>query len=355
MPDRRIARLTRAELELAHRTRLAQLVPARLPSRSAGRRPRLILIGGQQAVGKTRLQDRLFLVLDDGSLARYDGDDNALVHPRYEALLRADPLEGHYQAIDAVLHPELHLKCLDRLRAGDHQYDVLASQPLADADRARQWVGGFTEHGYRVSVVYIAMHWANSTLGLAQRYQDPVDQQGFGRWIDLSTHDQFYELIPVTAQLLEDEGLVDDLYVVDREGNVLYENHRRDGRFERSGVGAAIVDGRARPQTQEEYEHFWYTADRLLTGRDPADLMKREVRGAVLHAMARLKDRGMPVVGSAERLMRIDECLQAGDTAWDARRLASSGLVVPRSVSNAAEPPASDVPHPPKPGSALER
>jgi hypothetical protein len=83
--------LTATQLDLTHAERLRQVIPRSRPSRPAGQRPWVILIGGQPAIGKSRLQSELYAA---HSLAFYDGDDNALVNPQYDAIMIEDPLHA---------------------------------------------------------------------------------------------------------------------------------------------------------------------------------------------------------------------------------------------------------------------
>src|SRR5689334_18662442 len=189
------ADLTVAERERAFADRLAQLTPRNPPNRAPGVQPRAMLLGGQPAAGKTTTQRLVHAALGPDHVASYDGDANAAVHPRYDALRREYVLETHdmaRKALDNGDTTELPWASMKHLREGEPQYDVLASHPLAREEWAKQWVNGFKEQGYRVSVAYVATNHANSTIGLAERYQNGVDNEGGGRWLDPDLHDKFY-------------------------------------------------------------------------------------------------------------------------------------------------------------------
>ncbi|GAB3946617.1 hypothetical protein GCM10029976_074450 [Kribbella albertanoniae] len=340
------ADLTPEEKQRAFADRLAQLTPRNPPNRAPGVQPRAMLLGGQPAAGKTTTQRLVHAALGPDHVASYDGDDNAAVHPRYDALRREHGIEGHDMASKALNNgdkSELHWASMKHLREGEPQYDVLASHPLAREEWAKQWVNGFKEQGYRVSVAYVATNHANSTIGLAERYQNGVDNEGGGRWLDPDLHDQFYNEMPDTAQALESEGLVDDIYVVDRDGNVLYENHRdADGNWEQEpAVKQAILDERDRPPTPEAHEYLTQTADRLLDNRDPSlPPLEPKVREAVERAVRREGERPAPESSNRgqDTSQRIDTRLAANlaaparpdgidEATWNAQRAATSGLV----------------------------
>jgi hypothetical protein len=171
--------------------------------------------------------------------------------------MRTGKLDIH-RDIHESLPPSLHRRCLDHLRKGDPQYDVVASAPLDWEDGAKVWVDGFAQQNYRVSVVYVATNDANSLLSVADRYQRAKDETGVGRWVAPRLHDRAYHGVPDAAHALESQAYVDDIYVVDRDGNVLFENHRTDdGRMEHPpGAREAINAERNRPPTQAERAHF---------------------------------------------------------------------------------------------------
>jgi hypothetical protein len=172
--------LTPAESEAVIAQRLEEITPPRRPARAPGVRPLVVLIGGQPGAGKSTTQDLVQRALGADTTASYDFDDNAAAHPRYRAKLRTGGLDAHRDVHESLL-PDLHHRCLDHLRKGETQYDVVASAPLQWEDGAKQWVDGFANENYRVSVVYVATNDANSLLGVANRHQQAKDDTGVGR------------------------------------------------------------------------------------------------------------------------------------------------------------------------------
>jgi hypothetical protein len=294
------AALTTAEREMAFAKRLAQLTPRNHPDRGPGVRPLAVLFGGQPATGKTTMQRAVHAALGADRIVLYDGDESLAVHPRYDELRREYGLKGLEMAGDALengSNDELHRASLAYLCEGDPRYDLLVSHPLARLKWARRWASDFRELDYRFSIVYIATNHANSTLSLAERHQNAVDTEGDGGWFDPELHDEFYNELPDTAQVLESEQLVDDIYVVDRDGNVLYENHRNaDGHWEQEpAVEQAILDERDRPPTPAAHEYLRQTVDRLLDNRDPSlPPLELKVREAIERAAHRENERPAP-------------------------------------------------------------
>lgn len=241
----------------ALRTRLDDLTPPGDPGeRPPESRPRAFIIGGQPGAGKTLSQ----LHVQSASppyTAVYDGDDNATYHSNFREIVKRDPQHGHATA-SSDLPDDFHDNCLDHLRAGDKKYDVIASHPLGRAEWADTWVNGFKENDYHVSVAFIATHSANSYLGILHRYQHQRNNLGYGRWMPPEIHDKFYEDIPGVVDHLERSEHVDSIYILDRDGRVLHENHwAEDGNRTNPIVGReTLVDERNRPPTQDEIRDF---------------------------------------------------------------------------------------------------
>jgi hypothetical protein len=316
--------LSPAEAQAVIARRVAQLTPAEPPDRAPGVQPVVVLIGGQPAAGKTTIQELIHAALDADRTASYDFDDDAPAHPRYDAIVRAHGVDGH-RIVDESLPPELGRR------------DAVVSAPLQSEEAAKAWIDGFRDRGYRVTVVYVATNEANSLLGLANRYQQAKDDTGIGRWVKPGHHDHAYRGVPDAAHALESQGYVDDIYVVDRDGQVLFENHRDpDGSMQRPpGARDAIVAERNRPPTPAERERFLATA-RPLRQRDPAlPPLEEAVDDTVRDAMRREAMRGAPVAGDREPQAgnRLDQRLV------EAQRITSSGIASAHSITPAAGGP----------------
>ncbi|WP_017556600.1 zeta toxin family protein [Nocardiopsis baichengensis] len=213
-----------AEMARALDLRIRDLTPPSGPQRPDGSPPRALILGGQPGSGKTLTQDIARRAFPDHT-AVYDGDDNALFHPRFQEIVRQDPHLGHTTAAHQ-LPEDFHDRCLEHLRAGEVKYDVIASHPLGRREWADSWVEGFKRHGYHVSVAFVSTHEANSRLGILHRYQRQRDREGYARWVPPELHDEFYANIPDVAAHLEESPNVDAMYVLDRDGGVLHESGR---------------------------------------------------------------------------------------------------------------------------------
>jgi hypothetical protein len=290
--------LTPAEREQAFARRVDQLTPRIAPIRAPGERPLAIVVGGQIAAGKSTVQGLIHAALGPDRVASYDSDENIRVHP------------------------------------------VTSSHHLAREEWAKGWIQGFSRRDYRTGAVYVATNDADSASSLIDRCQGLRDSgEGFGEaelGDTLDIHDAFYHEAPATAQVLESEGFVDDVYVVNRDGYVVYENHRdAAGNWEREpAVGQAIVDERGRPPTPGTRAQFGGTVGRLLHGRASLPPLEADVRRALAEAVRREAARPQPrpdarVFGPGDRIdARLALIAQRGTdpATWHAHRLNSEGM-----------------------------
>ncbi|TCC31320.1 zeta toxin family protein [Kribbella sindirgiensis] len=301
--------------------RMAEITPPEPPVRLPGQRPLVVLLGGPPGSGKSTTQWLLQASLGANSVAVYDLDDDITAHPRYDAIMRARGMRGA-DDIAINLPRGMMVRCLEHLRHGEPQYDVIASAPLHRVPLATNWVDGFRRENYRVALAYVVTHDANCQLGRAARYQQALDDTGIGRWVRPELGAQAFRLVPDTAQELECLSYVDDLYVVDRDGYVLYENHRTaEGLLPEPWlVKESILAERNRPPTAAEHEQFLATAVPLL---ERGDALAAPVIGEVRAAMDKHEARGAPRPRELVLPGRLDQRVS------DLRRITGAGIAAP--------------------------
>ncbi|WP_017582766.1 zeta toxin family protein [Nocardiopsis valliformis] len=199
--------------------------------------PRLLLFGGQPGSGKSTLQRLVLPVLPEGTVS-YDGDDLLRLSPDYEWSMTADDRVASTEVSKQV--GGLHGLAMEHVRQG--RYDAVCSHPLGRADWAASWVLGFKEAGYRVEVAFVATHTSNSRFSIFDRHERATRDQGFGRFLPEIHHDRFYLGVPNTVEFLETHQLADSVYVLSREGEVLYANHQRGGQWRTEPFGRIALE-----------------------------------------------------------------------------------------------------------------
>ncbi|MET9274367.1 zeta toxin family protein [Kribbella sp. NPDC003557] len=316
--------LTLAEAQAVLARRQAQITPEEPPLRAPGQRPLVVLIGGPPGSGKSTTQWLLQASLGARSVAVYDFDDDITAHPRYDAIMRARGMGGADE-LARNLPRGMMVRCLEHLRRGEPQYDVIASAPLHRVPLATNWVDGFRAVDYRVALVYVVTHEATCRLGRVSRFQQALDDTGIGRWVRPELGDLSYRLVPDTAQELESLSYVDDLYLVDRNGFVLYENHRDEaGRMpEPWHAKQEILAERNRPPTPAENDQFLATALPLL---DRGDNLAAPVIAELRTAMAQHEARGEPQPRALILPDRLDHQVSA-------LRRFTTGIAAPTTIS----------------------
>ncbi|MGW5192217.1 zeta toxin family protein [Kribbella sp. NPDC004138] len=325
--------LTPAESAQLIARRIEEIVPPRRPVRGLGIQPLAVVIGGQPGAAKSTIQDRVHAALGVDTAATYEADDDAQAHPRFEEATRDRGRDAHGDVVRS-LPEDLSRRCLDSLLAADPPYDVVTSAWLETPERAQQTLEPFRNAGHRVVAVYVATNEADSLLAIADRYQQAKDAAGNGRWADPRMHNAVYQRVPDAAHAVETMGYADDIYVVDRAGNVLYENHRRpDGSLEREpGAREAIVAERNRPPTPVEQQRFVTTARAL---RQRGDELEPAVDDLVREAMRKQVERPAPLPSPAVP----DPAPQLDGRLAELHRLTAAGIAPASGIRTPDGPP----------------
>ncbi|MGW1341459.1 zeta toxin family protein [Kribbella sp. NPDC002412] len=281
--------LTELEEDQLHVERHLQVIPPIPPSRPPGTPPRIILLDGPPGADLRTTQARLLAALEFDGWASFDGEDNKTVHPRYTEIMRDWGTVGQ-ELISTAIPRELAFFTLEHLLEADPPYDVVVRHPVGRLDNTAIQIATLQPHGCRVSIAYVATNESQSLLGMAATYQRARDADAVGgTWYGREWHDLVYGELPDTVHALEAYGMVDDIYILTPDGDVLYENHQdADGNWEREfGAREAFVAERDRPPTPLEREQFQRTADELLDGRAGLPPLDDVVEQAVLDAIGR--------------------------------------------------------------------
>jgi predicted ABC-type ATPase len=316
--------LTRREAQAVLDHRLAEITPLLPPPlRPPGVRPLSVMIGGTPGTGKTTIQWLIQQSLGASVVAVYDLDDDLAAHPRYDAIMRSHGLRAA-EIVSKGLPSDLRHQCLDHLRG--LQYDVITSAPFHEEGSTKTWAHPFRRAGYRNVLVYVVTNEANSALGRADRYVRALDDVGYGRWVDPDLCVRADAWIPDTADAIEAASFVDDLYVVDRFGYVLYENHRGDdARMGRPFLAkATILAERNRPPTPEEHQQFLTVVHPLL---ERTDTLAEPVTDLIQVAINKHIER--PAPQPLTRELRLD------DSLLDLRRITADGVASPQVITSA--------------------
>lgn len=214
-------------------------------------RPRLILLGGQPAAGKSSAQDMLLNRFASANPVPITGDDFRRFHPDYHEAMRTDQLS--MPNVTATLSGPLVARCLDE--ALDNRYSVLLEGTFRDSHMVLGTVQRFSEAGYAVDVAAVATRPEVSRLSAEKRYLDAGPDQA--RWTPPTAHDASYEAMPETLARLEEDPRVDTVSVFTRNDEVYFNERTDSGEWAHEPESVDVLrTEQSRPLTPEQSQEW---------------------------------------------------------------------------------------------------
>lgn len=258
--------------------------------------PTVIMTAGQTGAGKSAivtaltsdlgLSETAVTVNTDRVRAHHPALPWLFKHDKRNAYLRTDPDARAWVGM-ALTH------------AIDHRFDVVFDGTLSRPAAAEKIAGQFRDAKYQSSIVFMAVPAAYSWLGVLQRCQAHLEQTG-QVWYS-TNHDETYEGLLDTAELVDQKVLVDQVLVYRRGGELLYRNQKDDqGQWmQPPGTRAAIEAERVRPRDAEELRAF-----------SAAALALAERMGPEWHAdIARAVELALPLASTADNREELQATL----------------------------------------------
>ena len=242
--------------------------------RDDGSRPLCVLVAGQTGAGKTRTAPQLAAALARGGrrFAHLIADTYKTYHPAYAALA-AGPRAG--LASPAAGHDARRWLAAACARAAALRLDCLVESACRHPDDFAGLAAAYAAAGGRVRVVVLAVHEAQSRLGVLVRYHGRLPEarsRGLPlRLTPRAVHDESYRGLAAVAEFVDAAPAVEAVAVVRRGNLVGYANARAaDGAWERPPRAAAALEAeRARPGVLAEVRAF--REDLAALRRDHAD------------------------------------------------------------------------------------
>lgn len=215
--------------------------------------PRIAILGGQPGAGKSYLidfaQEHIF---PDREPAVINGDDYRMEHPQADQILADDD-----KKFAARTDPDVRdwtKRLFDSAIAG--RRDIIFEGTMRNKGPIMETIQNLHDEGYKVDVLVMAVRGEVSRVGTLARYEGQKEKNKYGRWTPPESHDEAYENMPDTVLAIENKSPIDSMRVYNRAGELLYENTRQDGVYQKppqtADAKAAIVKERTRPPTQEE-------------------------------------------------------------------------------------------------------
>ncbi|MFC9620049.1 zeta toxin family protein [Streptomyces sp. NPDC056930] len=219
--------------------------------------PVLVMVGGQPGAGKTMAMQAAEHRHAAGDIIALTADDLRPLHPRYEDLMRDDPLlmvDATTQATSVWMQ-----MAYEYARNPDHQYSLMMEGTFRDPAATLLDAQRFAEAGVSVELVALSVRQERSRLDALHRYLPAAHAQP-GRWVFADRHDEAYRMVAATVEAAEASPHIQRVTVTNRSGADLYVNGRGpDGRLTAEARGAQVVEEeRNRPFPPEE-ARSWLT------------------------------------------------------------------------------------------------
>lgn len=212
-------------------------------------RPRAVVLGGQPGSGKSLALETAKQEFEDFNVLVINGDEYRYRHPQAPEIQQTDE-KNFARRTD----PDVREWTRKLFEHGiEEKVNILFEGTMRQHEPLSTTLGNLLEHGFHVTAKVVAAHDAVSLTSILLRYETMKEATGFGRWVAPASHAAAYEGMPKTLEHIENNQLAHRVEVLDRQGNLLYENNLRDGGWEHApGARAAVEAERVRPLTATE-------------------------------------------------------------------------------------------------------
>jgi UDP-N-acetylglucosamine kinase len=234
------------DAELAQRF-VDRVEPAMFRRARTDPQPVTVLLGGQPGAGKTAGVALVRAQYPGRRLVAVVGDDLRRFHPSYDALATDDPLR--MPEVTAAASGRWIQMCIDHANKAGHSVVIEGTWRsenvvITGAELAKH-------HGRQTHAVVLGVPADVTRLSTLGRYYDALLNDRKARWTPPGAHDQVVEALPRTVERVAGSQAVDRFTVVDREGEVLFDQTAWSE--DRAGRGReAFEAGFRRPLTAEE-------------------------------------------------------------------------------------------------------
>ena len=196
--------MQRFEVEMIFEAEKEFLIRECLPSST----PVAILLGGQPASGKSNLafiakeehENETFLIIN--------GDEYRIYHPQHDKLIKD---VAHFSEKTQIFSNVFTENLIEE--AVKHRFSVIVKGTMRNPDVPLKTAEMFKEAGYRVEAFIIAAPEQFTREGLHIRYQQELQNKGFGRLADVRSHDEAVEGLLKSINLLFDKKGVDKISI----------------------------------------------------------------------------------------------------------------------------------------------
>jgi hypothetical protein len=231
--------------------------------------PVLVLVGAQQAAGKSQAIARSRQRHADRQLVPLTGDALRFMHPRHDEIMRNEP----WLFLEATGQATAHWVKWSIEHAQRENYSLILEGVFRDPQMPLATAEAFA-NSHLVEVVGLAVRQEVSRLDGEHRFLEN------GRWTPPELHDLSYRMMPETIRVLAGSPAVRRVTLTDRTGADLYvlDKTEHQSPVDADEVAGALVDLRSRPLSADEAQ-AWLARQRdtviTYAARDAIDSTSR--------------------------------------------------------------------------------
>lgn len=204
---------------------------------SSDNHPIGILLGGQGAVGKGRLNLWAERLYPENVFLAINGDNYRVWHPDFDRLRKNIWNYSKETQIFSNIFTEGLIE-----DATTNRYSLVVEGTMRSAEVPIQTAAMLRSHGYETAAFVIAACKEFSLLNAFVRYYKEVQSKGFGRMIDIESHNKAVEGLPKSVDRLYMEKSVDRICLFDCFAkNMIADYQLLDGKWSNETLPSTIV------------------------------------------------------------------------------------------------------------------
>lgn len=171
--------------------------------------PKAYLLGGQGGVGKGILCG---LILDShinkNSFLSINGDNYREYHPDFMSLIRNDNKFSQETQIFSNIFTEKMIET-----GIQNRFNLIIEGTMRNPNTPLMTAKMLKDHGYSVEAHVIAAPKEFSSINAFYRYTRELQKQGWGRLVDMHSHDTAVNGLPMSLDIIQQSGLVDRIRI----------------------------------------------------------------------------------------------------------------------------------------------
>lgn len=214
--------------------------------------PQIYILGGQPAAGKSVLTKRIYEMSGNPNIVVINGDDFRTLHPQAPEIF-----QKHGKDFAAYTDPDVRdwtRQVFDE--AIVQKYNIIFEGTMR-TPLICDTIKNLQQQGYQIHILAMAVPAIKSRISIYARYQEQLDHYPIARFTTQKSHDDAYEGMLYTLDIIEKQHLYDTISVYNREGDLVFKTGD-------CNIMQKINEERAKPLTPKEALSYGRLCDELL-------------------------------------------------------------------------------------------